>query len=282
MSKIAIVTDSTANLPKAILDEYSISVLPLSLTLNSETFRDGVDIQPDAFYTRLRATRSMPTTSQVTPAAFSQAFSQCLEQGQEVLAVVLSSALSGTYESALQAMEGFPGAPIELIDSRSTSLMMGFQILQAARAAANGAQLKDCKKIVEQAIHSSGLMFAVDTLEFLYRGGRIGGATRFLGTALNLKPVLELRDGRIEAIERVRSQNRACGRLIELVKQRVNGNRPLRVGVIDADASDLAKKLAEDVQASLQPDELLRSDVSPVIGAHAGPGTVGLAYLTGM
>ncbi len=282
MAKVAIITDSTANLPEAILEEYSITVLPLSLILGNETLRDGVDIRPSEFYARLKTTRATPSTSQVTPTAFTEAFNRCLEQGQEVLTIVISSALSGTYESALQALESFPGAPIELIDSRSTSLMMGYQILLAARASANGAGLKDCKKIVSQAIQNSGLLFAVDTLEYLYRGGRIGGATRFLGTALNIKPVLELKEGRIEAIERVRSQKKAVMRLVELVSQRTNGRRPLRLGVIDADANELASVLAEHVQATLQPDEILRSDVSPVIGAHAGPGTVGLAYLTGM
>ena len=282
MPKVAIITDSTVNLPQSLLDAYSIAVLPQTVIWENESFRDGIDIKPKEFYSRLKTCKNIPTTSQVTPTAFEQLFSAYIEKGQPVLAILVSSELSGTVQSAIQAKNSLPGSAIELIDSRSASLALGFHVIMAARAAANGASLKECKAIAEKAMAQSGVFFVVDTLEFLYRGGRIGGGARFLGTALNLKPILELKDGRIEAIERVRTQSKAFARLLDLVSQRVKGHSPLRLGILDADARVQAQQLVEQAQTLFHPDEIIQSDVSPVIGAHTGPGTVGIAYLTDM
>src|SRR5450759_2326405 len=282
MPKVAIITDSTVNLPQSLLDAYSIAVLPQTVIWENESFRDGIDIKQKEFYSRLKTFKNIPTTSQVTPTAFEQLFSAYIEKGQPVLAILVSSELSGTFQSAIQAKNSLPGSAIELIDSRSASLALGFHVIMAARAAANGASLKECKAIAEKAMAQSGVFFVVDTLEFLYRGGRIGGGARFLGTALNLKPVLELKDGRIEAIERVRTRSKAFARLLDLVSQRVKGHSPLRLGILDADARVQAQQLVEQAQTLFHPDEIIQSDVSPVIGAHTGPGTVGIAYLTDM
>jgi DegV family protein with EDD domain len=282
MSKVAIITDSTVNLPQSLLDEYSISVLPQTLIWENETLRDGIDIQPKEFYTRLKSSKSMPTTAQITPNDFSQLFNACLEKDQDVLAILVSSKLSGTMASAVQAKTTLPGGNIEVVDSLSCSLAMGFHVLMAARAAANGANLKECKAVAEEAIQHTGVFFVVNTLEFLHRGGRIGGGTRFLGTALNLKPILELRDGRIEAMERVRTQNKAFSRLIELIGERVKTHHPIRLGVLEANAPKEAQMIMEQVQNNFHPDELIHGDISPVVGTHTGPGTIGIAYMTDM
>jgi DegV family protein with EDD domain len=282
MSKVAIITDSTVNLPQSLLDEYSISVLPQTLIWENETLRDGIDIQPKEFYTRLKSSKSMPTTAQITPNNFSQLFSSCLEKDQDVLAILVSSKLSGTMASAVQAKTTLPGANIEVVDSLSCSLAMGFHVLMAARAAANGANLKECKALAEKAIQHTGVFFVVNTLEFLHRGGRIGGGARFLGTALNLKPILELRDGRIEAMERVWTQNKAFSRLIALIGERVKTHHPIRLGVLEANAPEEAQMIMEQVQNNFHPDELIHGDISPVVGTHTGPGTIGIAYMTDM
>ena len=282
MSKVAIVTDSTAYLPIEFLEKYHISVAPQVLILGEENFEDGVDILPKEFYTRLKTAKVMPTSSQVTPKYFHKVFGDLLQQDFQILAILISAKLSGTIASAVQAREFFPGASIEIIDSYSTAMAMGFQILAVARAAESGADLKECLALAETSRQHTGVVFAVDTLEFLHRGGRIGGGSRFLGTALNIKPILELIDGRVEAVERVRTRNKSLRRLVELVEERIGGREPVRLSVIHANAEDDAKVVLDIARSRIQSTENILAEVSPVVGTHAGPGTVGLAFMAGM
>jgi DegV family protein with EDD domain len=282
MSKIAIVTDSTASVTDPFLKRYPIFVAPQVLVWGNETFEDGVDIQPSEFYARLKTSKSMPTTSQVTPGSFQKVFSTLLEQEYEILAILISEKLSGTVASAVQAKELFPGAPIELVDSNTTSLAMGFQIFTVAEAIGRGATLAECKELAEYARSFVGVCFAVDTLEFLYRGGRIGGGSRFLGTALNIKPILEVVGGRVEAVERVRTRKKSLERMVELVEQRIAGRKPVRLGALYTNMPQEAKDLLAEASARIECVQSLIAEVSPVIGTHAGPGTVGLAFMAGL
>jgi DegV family protein with EDD domain len=285
MSKVAIVADSTAYIPPEISAGYPIFSIPLQVVWAGETFRDGVDIQPDEFYRRLQTTKAMPTTSQPTPAAFIDLYSELLDQGYAILSMHISSKLSGTLDSAAQARAHFPGAPIELFDSEATSMMMGFMVMTAARAAAQGSDLQDCLALASQAKERSGVLFVVDTLEFLHRGGRIGGAAAFLGSTLNLKPILELRDGRIEPVERVRTKSKAVDKLLELYRARVGSQRPVHIAALHANAAAEAQDILERARQCFEPaafSEVLLSGISPVIGTHTGPGTVGLAFMAGM
>jgi DegV family protein with EDD domain len=282
MPKVAVVTDSTAYIPDELLEQYGIRVAPQVLIWGDQTLLDGVDIKPEEFYTRLLKDKVYPSTSQVTPGAFQKIFKELAESGKDILAVLISKKLSGTIESAVQACELLPGANIEIVDSQSAGMGLGFQALAAARAADQGASLAECKALAEKAVEQTGVVFAVNTLEFLHRGGRIGGATRYLGTALNIKPILELRDGRVEAIERVRTRKRSLARLIELVEERVADRQPVRLAVLHANAPEDAQALLVEANARLQAIETIFTSVSPVVGNHAGPGTVGLAYMVGM
>lgn len=282
MSKVAIVTDSTATIPKEILDQYPIWVAPQVLIWGEQTLEDGVDIQPDEFYQRLTRDPVHPTTSQVTPASFNKLFRELLEEDYEILAVLISPKLSGTIESANQALANFPGAPIEIFDSNSVAMAMGFQVLMAARAAKDGASLKECREVAERARPLTGVVFAVDTLEFLHRGGRIGGGARFLGTALDIKPILEIRDGRVEAVERVRTRKKSLARVVRLIEDRIAGRSPIRLATLHARAEADARWLLDVGCAHLNPVEKIYTEVSPVVGTHAGPGTVGLAFIAGM
>jgi DegV family protein with EDD domain len=282
MSKVAIVTDSTAYIPVDLLRKYNIHVVPQVLCWGNETFEDGVDILPTEFYTRLEKADIMPSTSQVTPQSFVQVFNQLLDQDVQVLAVLLPPTLSGTVASATIALKEFPGAPLEIVESNSTSMALGFQVLAAAKAAVQGASMAECKAVAEQARDHTGVVFAVNTLEFLHRGGRIGGGSRYLGTALNIKPILEVTGGKIEAVERVRTRKKSLMRLVELVEERVNGQTPVRLAVLHANVAEEAKELLAVASNRIQADESIYSEVSPVIGTHAGPGTVGLAYMAGM
>lgn len=282
MSKVAIVTDSTAYIPKNFLDEYQITVAPQVLIWGEQTYEDGIDIQPDEFYRRLKTANVMPTTSQVTIPNFHKIFQNLLDQGKEILAILISAKLSGTIDSATQAKGMLPGAPIEIVDSYSTAMAMGFQVLTVARAAQNGANLEECKRLAEEVRNHTGVVFAVNTLEFLHRGGRIGGGSRFLGTALNIKPLLEVRGGRVEALERVRTRKKSLLSLIEIIEERTKGKSPLRLATLHANAEEEARELLDELNRRLSPAETIFSTVSPVIGTHAGPGTVGIAYLAGM
>jgi len=283
MSKVAIVTDSTAYLPKDLVKKYEITVLPLIVIWGDESLQDNVDISPDAFYERLQNTKNMPSTSQVTVQTFADAFLKLHEQGYEILTITISSALSGTIDSAIQAKKMQPDATIELIDSQFTSLPLAYMALSAARAAKNGASLAQCKQIVESIRDHSEVFFAVDTLEFLHRGGRIGGASRFLGTALNLKPILQIQQGKVEALERVRTSKKAQDRLIDLVESNIDGQKPLNmIGVASAKAAESALDLLNQIKSQFDPDEVLVADLSPVLGTHVGPGTVGVAYCAGV
>ena len=280
--KIALVTDSTAYIPKELLEQYQIHVAPQILIWGEETFQDGVDIQPAEFYARLKTAKTMPSTSQVTPSTFYRIFSELLEQDYQILAVLLADSLSGTIASAVQAREMLSGGPIEIVDSRTTAMALGFQVLQTARAIQDGANIQDCIALATRAQQHTGVVFAVDTLEFLHRGGRIGGANRFLGTALNIKPLLEVVNGRVEAIERVRTRKKSLARLVEILEERIGGRTPVRLATLHANAPTEAKELLEQAARQIAPIEQIFSEVSPVIGTHAGPGTVGLAFMAGM
>lgn len=279
MSKVAVVTDSTANLPKNLIQEYGIHVVPLKVIWGEEVLNDGVDIMPTAFYERLAASETMPTTSQVTVGEFSQLFGKLHADGYEILAVLISDALSGTIASAVQAKTDLPAAKIELVDSKSTITELAFQVLAGARVAQTGGSLADCKAAVEKARENSGVVFAVDTMEFLHRGGRIGGGKRFLGTLLNIKPILTVTDGKVDALDQARTRKKALARLVEIVAERVAGKSNLRLGVSHANDPVEAQKFLEMASAQLKPVETLVTELSPAIGTHVGPGTLALAYL---
>jgi len=283
MPKIALVTDSTASIPKDLTDKYNLIVAPQVLLWGDETFEDGVNITPSEFYTRIKKASVMPSTTQVTVAKFLEIYQQLLDQDYQILSILISSKLSGTVNSAIQAKSMLPSdAPIEIVDSNSTAMAMGFHLLTVARAIKQGASLSECVELAKKASQHTGIFFAVDTLEFLHRGGRIGGATRFMGTVLNFKPILELRDGRVEPIERVRTRRKSLDRIVELAIEQIGGRTPVRLSSLHANAPEDAKLVLEEASAKLNPIESVYSEVSPVVGVHAGPGVVGLVYMAGM
>lgn len=283
MSKVAIVTDSTAYLPENLVSEYNITVLPLVVIWGEETLRDNIDITPEQFYERLQKEEAMPTTSQATIQSFTDAFQELHGKGYDIFAVTISSGLSGTMDSAIQAKNMVPDANIELFDSQTSSLPMAFIALSAARAARRGASLEEVKQVAEAVRDHNQVYFAVETLEFLHRGGRIGGASRFLGTALGLKPILYLNDGKVEALEKVRTSKKAHARLISILEEQLEGKSPINmIGVVKAAADEAADNLVAQIKERFTPDELMVADLSPVIGTHIGPGATGVAYVAGV
>lgn len=281
MSKFAIVTDSTSYIPSDLVQKYGITVAPQVLIWDNQTYRDGIDIQPAEFYNRLKTAKGMPSTSQVSPATMQEIFQGLVEKGLPVLGIFISSKLSGTLQSAIQAKEmmGSAGEKVTLVDSQSTAMALGFQALAAARAMEAGASLEECAAMAARAHERTGVFFAVDTLEFLHRGGRIGSAQRFIGSALNLKPILAVKEGKVEGIERIRTKSKAHDRVLELVAEQVKGKSNIRLATLHANSAEDAKHLLDRAADELSPVESLFTEVSPVVGTHAGPGTVGLAYM---
>ena len=284
MSKVALVTDSTAYIPKELREKYSITVVPQVVIWENETFEDDVTMTPDQFYTRLRTAKVMPTTSQASVVNMHKAFSTLLDQGNEVLGIFLSSKLSGTFQSATLGREQLTSGhdKVMVIDSETTAMAMGFQVLTAARAALDGALIADCIALAEKARSHTGVYLTVDTLEFLHRGGRIGGAQRFLGTALNLKPILAVEGGRVEPVERVRTRRKALDRVVEIVAEKCAGKSPVHMATLHADAQADAQYLLDQITPLVNPIESVFAAVSPAVGANTGPGTVGLAFMAGM
>ena len=282
--KVAIVTDSTGYIPDDLVKKHNITVLPLEVIWGEETFKDGVDISPKEFYTRLKTAKIMPSTSQVTIPYMQNTFERLVAEDYDILGIFISEKLSGTINSAMQGRAAMKSGQdrIHVFDSRQTSMPLGFQALAAARAAQDGASIDDCLAIAEKARDNSGLYFAVDTLEFLHRGGRIGGAKRFMGTMMKVKPILSVQEGLVASMESVRTKKKAHLRVLEIIKEEIGDRTPIHLATLNANAAEEANALLELAKKELDITEIIRSEVSPVIGTHVGPGTVGLAYLAGL
>jgi len=279
-TRVAVVVDSTACVPADIARRHNLHVIPQVLNWEGRSLLDGMDISPSDFYERLRTARTMPTTSQPSVGSFVNFFSRVAETAESIVAVLISEQLSGTLASARAAAQALPGNPIEIIDSRSTSMGLGFMALAAAHAAAQGLSQAEVAAAARALIPGMRVLFVVDTLEFLHRGGRIGGARRLVGSMLSIKPVLHLQDGRIEPLESVRTKRKAIERLLATAEAETQGRSPRYVAVIDAAASE-TEALCDAVTTRLMPQELVKAQISPVVGAHTGPGTIGLAYFAG-
>ena len=278
MAQVALVTDSTCTIPAELIAKYDIKVAPQVVIWDGQTLFDGVDITPQQFYERLKTSPTMPTTSQATVKAFQDIFKPLAEAGRSIIALLLSSKLSGTIQSAELAKQDFPGARIEIVDSMHTAMSLGFQVLMTARQIEAGKSFEDVVGYARKAKDHTGILFVVDTLEFLHRGGRIGGAARLLGTALNMKPLLNLADGRIEPLERIRTKAKAHARMLDILGERVKGHGNVRVAALHAAAEADALAVLEQAKSRFSPVETVVTWASPAIGANTGPGIVGVAY----
>lgn len=280
MSKVKVIIDSTVYMPEKVLKELSIDVIPLHVIWDTEIYKDGVEISIEEFYTRLPKSKTMPTTSQPSPKEFSELFQKYLSDGFDILCVHISSKLSGTVDSAQQAKELLGAKNIEIVDSLFTTLGTGFQAMAAAKAAKQGASLSECKKIAEKIRDNTHIYFIVSTLEFLKRGGRIGGAAAFLGTALDLKPLLMVKEGKIEAHDKVRTMKKAIVKIVDIMQEHV-GDKRFYLGISQATAYENAELLKKEILSRFSKDkfvEFIEAGLSPVIGVHAGPGALALSF----
>lgn len=277
---VRIVTDSTADLPEALGEELGISVVPLGVIFGDEHFREGIDITTDLFYDRLIHGNVMPTTSAPSVGDFLAVYEPLLKETDEIVSIHLSSKLSATYSVACQAAQILSerGARVEVIDSRLISLGMTFLAAAAARAGLGGASVEDIRALVERMIPRVRTFFVLGTLEYLRRGGRIGRGRAFLGTVLRVKPILSLRDGEVHPEERVRTHAHAMERMFQIAMSypRV---QELAIGYTTNphDVDMMRRRLAE----ALPRVNIYVTRVGPVIGAHGGPGVLGIGILEG-
>lgn len=275
---IKIVTDSTAYLPEAMVRQHDIRVVPLCVHFGDKVFKEGVELSIEGFYTRLREAPELPSTSQPSAGEFHVVFKELADQGHQILVMTISSKLSGTWNSAMAAKEMLPEADITVFDSLSTSIGLHLMIEAALEALENGAGLEEVLALVEGIRDKIHVLFVVDTLEYLAKGGRIGNAKAFLGTLLKVKPILVLKDGAIEPLEQVRSKRKAEIRLLDLIEESLDGGAPqARVGVTHALVPQEAQAVSQELMDRLGCQEPVMAEVGPVIGTHTGPGVVGVA-----
>jgi len=276
--KIAIVTDSSTYIPPEETAGLDIHVIPLWLIWDDEHFRDGVDIQPADFYQRLRGTKTMPSSSQPSAGEFIELFKKLAEDYDTIVAALVSSKISGTVASALAAQKELKDLNIEIVDTYSVSMGLGFCVLAAAKAAAEGKDVAEVVRVSKQMSEKVQFLFAVDTLEFLRRGGRIGGAKALLGTALSIKPLLHFHDGQIEPLMQVRTKKKALATMLDIAEERLAGKPMAEAAILDVDTEQEGDRVAEMVRQRFSVSRVIRTTVSPVVGTHAGPGTVGLVF----
>ncbi len=282
-NKVAVVTDSTANIPSEWISKYDIKVTPMTVIWGGEELMDGVDITPEEFFVRLTSEKVMPSTSQPTPGVMKKVYEELGAAGYDVLSVHISSNLSGTMNSALQAKEMLPDQNIEVVDTLNVSGGECWAVLKGAQAAEAGKTLAECKAAAENAAKNTYLVVALDTLEFLHRGGRIGGAQRYLGAALNLKPLLEVtKKGTLDGIDRVRTSKKAHKRMVELIVEKIGDKKLVHICMMHAVAEENANKVLEMIKEVVDVDESIITWVSPGIGVHVGPGVVGVAVMAGV
>ena len=280
MTKIKLVTDSTAYLPIDFVAKHGIKVVPLKLNWDNDTFRDNVDITAQAYYQRLEKSNTIPTTSQPSSGDFLTAFKEAANGADALVAVLISSGISGTVDSALLAKKEFNQVPLEVVDSKVTAAGLALMVKAMAAATEKGGSVDDVVKMGNRVFDSMGVYFVVDTLKYLHKGGRIGGASAFLGSALDLKPILYLSpEGKVEALEKVRTKKKAVSRLIDLAVEKAGGKKA-RVGIMQANAMEGAQAIKAELEKRMDLAEIEIYELSPAIGTHTGPGTLGIAVHT--
>ena len=276
---IRIVTDSSGDLPADLVQKHQITVLPCYVVVDDQTFKDGVDIQADEFYRRLQAKGRTPTTAQPTVADFQEVYRNLVGRGDQLISIHVSGKLSGTLNSAEQAKASLEdGAPVQIIDSQLASIPLGLAVLDAAIIAAEGGDYLDVAAKVRQGLTSHHGLFALDTLEYLQKGGRIGKARAFMGSVLNVKPILRLQDGEAHPVERPRSRERAMRRLVELTQDLAPVRR---LAVIYSTDPERMTELKQKLTGLVPEDQIIEARFGSTLGTYIGPDALGVAVTQG-
>lgn len=282
VQRVRVVTDSACDLPAEVMRRLSITAVPLTVFFGETGYLDGVEITPDEFYSKLQSSSVIPHTSQPTPNDFSHAYKK-LSDAEAIVAILLSSKLSGTYQSAvlgaeMARTEGLK-PEITIIDSGLASAVYGIPVMQAAEAASRGADKDEVVSVARDAISRMGVYFVVDTLEYLVKNGRIGRAAGMVGTLLNVKPVLTLDDGLVTPVDKVRGKRKALDRVFELIHERYPTKSPSLFGIVHGNVREEADALAERIRSEFgYTGEIPTYILGGVIGTHVGPGTLAVIF----
>ncbi len=281
MTRVAVVTDSAASLPTSLRAKHDIEIVPLNLVFDDRSYADGLETNGN-FYRALKAARRPPTTTGASPGTHLEALRRAAAKADSILCITVSAQFSGTYDAAMQAAallrEEQPKTEVAVIDSRSAAMGEGFVVLEAAKAASAGAGLADVTAAAEAAMPRVGIVAVIDTLEYLARGGRVPRIQAWASALLSVKPIIELRQQDIHLLTRTRTRRRAVAQLIPIFEQRGLSGKRLHLCVQHTNVLDEAQELAEEAQKRLNPACVAVSEFTLVMGAHIGPGLLGLAY----
>lgn len=274
--KVMVVTDSTSDIPVTLRKQHDITVVPLTVTIGSESFEDGVTITPPQFLDRLRHERDLPKTSQPSSSKFAEAFRAGIDAGMDVVCITISSDLSGTFNAAHIGAEEFDADRVRVVDSRATTMQLGWVVIEAARAAESGADLDQVEKAAKDAIGRANCFAVLQTLDYVYKGGRIGRASHMVGSALGIKPVLNFVDGVLTPIERVRTWKRALARATELA---ATTGTPSDIAVLHSDNLTDAEATADSLRQRFPNANIVVDWAGSTITTYAGPGAIGIMTL---
>lgn len=277
MEKIAIVTDSLSDIPEDLVKTYGIFVVPLTINIDGVSYKDGVDITKEEFYRLLREGK-MPTTTQVSPVEFMEVFKDLLKNYDYIIAIILTSKFSGTYQSAVIAKDMVDPKRIEVIDSRHFTLGNGMLVLQAAKMAVAGASKEEIVEKVYDLIPKIRYIMAFDSLDYLYRGGRLPKSQAFIGNILNIKPILMNDDGELKIVDKVRGQKKVIRWMIDYMKNTGVDFTDREVGLIHTDKEEFLNEIEAALRSELGITKFLRSRAGCGIGTHAGPAAVGVFF----
>jgi DegV family protein with EDD domain len=273
--KVKIVTDSTADMPAAIIKELDVAVVPEYVLFGDQVLRDHIDINEDEFYQRLLNAPVHPKTSQPTPQDFASVYSICAREADAIISIHLSSKLSGTYSSAVQGKNMInTGCQIEIIDSQTVSIALGLAVIQAAKTAKSGMDLKSIVNELRQIMTKVHILMLLDTLKYLAKGGRIGKAKALLGSLLNIKPLLIVKDGELVPSNQVRTRSKGIDLLLDFVK---NAGEIEDLAVLHSTTPDEALALAERLSSIFPKERIILSRLGPALGVHGGPGVLAIA-----
>ena len=279
---IKIVTDSTSYIPEEFINKYDISVVSLNVIMNGESIRE-VDLDNETFYSKMEESTEIPSSSQPSPDEIYNTFENIIKEGNSIVGIFISSDMSGTVSSANliknMLLEKYPTAHIEIVDSRSNCMQMGYVAIEAAKAAAAGKSMEEVIDVCTSVINNSRFLFTPDTLDSLKKGGRIGGASALLGTLFQIKPILTVCDGKTTVFTKVRTKKKAVDTLVTTLVNDLQGKELGGVIVHHINCQNEGLSLAAKIKKQLGVDVQIDT-IGPIIGLHVGPGSIGVAYFT--